>query len=75
MIELPRMISVDDHVLEAPDLWTDRLPSRLRDRGPRVERLKGRFAGFARGGFLAVEPDEDGQWVDQWVYEDKRMVR
>ena len=35
-IEIPRIISVDDHVVEPPDLWTTRLPEKYRDRGPRV---------------------------------------
>jgi predicted TIM-barrel fold metal-dependent hydrolase len=29
-------ISVDDHVVEPPDVWQDRLPAKLRERGPRV---------------------------------------
>ena len=29
-------VSVDDHLLEPPDLWTSRLPAALRDRGPRL---------------------------------------
>ena len=43
LAELPRIISVDDHVLEPPDLWTSRLPAKYRERGPRIERAKGRF--------------------------------
>lgn len=35
---LPRIISVDDHVIEPPDLWARWLPSRYRDEGPRVVR-------------------------------------
>src|SRR3954449_4363104 len=31
-----KLISVDDHVLEHPKVWEDRLPARLRDAGPRV---------------------------------------
>jgi predicted TIM-barrel fold metal-dependent hydrolase len=30
------LISVDDHVVEPPDLWTKRLPAAVRDRGPQV---------------------------------------
>ena len=29
------MISVDDHLIEPPTVWTDRLPAKYRDRGPR----------------------------------------
>ncbi|HEX3564751.1 MAG TPA: amidohydrolase, partial [Acidimicrobiales bacterium] len=30
------MISVDDHVIEPPHVWQDRLPAKYRDVGPRV---------------------------------------
>ncbi len=31
-----RPVSVDDHIIEPPDLWQSRLPARFRDIGPRV---------------------------------------
>ena len=31
------IIDVDTHVTEVPDLWSERLPARMRDAGPRVE--------------------------------------
>jgi predicted TIM-barrel fold metal-dependent hydrolase len=31
-----QLISVDDHVIEPPTLWTDRLPARHRQDGPRI---------------------------------------
>jgi predicted TIM-barrel fold metal-dependent hydrolase len=34
--DLNWVISVDDHALEAPDLWQSRVPSRLRDVAPRL---------------------------------------
>ena len=34
-----KLISVDDHVVEPPTLWTERLPSRYKEIGPRVEEL------------------------------------
>ena len=36
-MDIPRIISVDDHVVEPPDLWTDRIPAKYQDRAPRVE--------------------------------------
>ena len=33
------LISVDDHLIEPPELWTSRLPSRYADVGPRVVEL------------------------------------
>src|SRR5260221_14195048 len=35
------LISVDDHVIEHPNVWQDRLPTQLKDRGPRVEEREG----------------------------------
>ena len=35
------MISVDDHVVEPPDLWSSRLPSKWRNAGPRVDLVGG----------------------------------
>ena len=33
-------VSVDDHVVEPPTLWTDRLPAKYADRAPRVVRTR-----------------------------------
>jgi predicted TIM-barrel fold metal-dependent hydrolase len=35
-LNLDWLISVDDHVLEPPNVWTDRVPSKDRDRAPRL---------------------------------------
>jgi predicted TIM-barrel fold metal-dependent hydrolase len=41
-----KLISVDDHLLEHPTVWSDRLPERYRDAGPRVvEAVSGPWAG------------------------------
>ena len=32
------VVSSDDHVQEPGDLWTKRVPTKLRDRAPRLER-------------------------------------
>jgi len=36
-MDIPLIISVDDHVVEPPDLWTERIPAKFKDRAPRVE--------------------------------------
>ena len=51
MTKIPRIISVDDHVVEPPDLWTSRLPSKYADRCPRVERDSAVF-NFEGGVFV-----------------------
>ena len=37
MPEIPKIISVDDHVVEPADVWQKRLPKKYLDVGPRVE--------------------------------------
>ena len=71
MTDLPRIISVDDHVLEPPDLWERYLPERFRERGPHLVRTKGRFLPGARGGWIA---DDDGEWADIWQFEGYEMA-
>ena len=34
--ELDWLVSVDDHVIEPPNVWVDRLPAKYRDIGPRM---------------------------------------
>jgi len=68
-VTLPRIISVDDHVVEPPTLWTDRLPAKLVERGPHIERDRARL-NFT-GGVLSYEKGGDtGDWCDWWVYDD-----
>lgn len=67
-IHLPDVISVDDHVVEPPDLWTSRLSSKHLAAGPRVVREKGIWAAKR----WTVD-DVDGQWGDVWYYE-KRAI-
>ena len=70
MAELPKIVSVDDHVVEPAHLWQTWLPERFRDRGPRAER---RGIGSMRhigGGTYEQIFDPDGPQADCWVYED-----
>lgn len=39
-----RLMSADDHIIEPPDLWVDRVPTRYRDRCPRITEVDGRQA-------------------------------
>ena len=36
MTDIPWIVSLDDHVVEPPDVWTSRLPAKYRDVGPHV---------------------------------------
>ena len=66
---LPMIISVDDHVVEPPNVWQDRLPSKYADVGPRIVRAPMPEVEY-RGGSLKVKPGSEGLPVDWWYYED-----
>ncbi|MCB0996940.1 MAG: amidohydrolase, partial [Acidimicrobiales bacterium] len=67
--DIPRIVSVDDHVIEPHDVWQDRLPRHLRDRGPRLvrERVSLDYTG---GVYSFRRDDPDGEWCDVWLYDD-----
>jgi hypothetical protein len=56
MSEPPRIISVDDRVVQPRDLWAARPTQRYRGRGPRVEAEKAaeRATGQLHGGVAEV---------------------
>ncbi len=66
----PWLISVDDHVVEPPDLWWSRLPRGLRERGPRVVRDSCRTQTDALRQTATYTKGGDGPITDWWVYED-----
>ena len=72
--EFPKIISVDDHVMEPPTVWSDRLPEKFRELGPTMHRRKVAEMTFVGGVFSYREsgPDEDGTWCDWWDTEDLR---
>jgi predicted TIM-barrel fold metal-dependent hydrolase len=67
----PQIVSVDDHVVEPPDLWQARLPARFRDVGPRVLR-SGISAMANEGGRYTFTEDPDATPCDFWLFEDLR---
>ena len=70
MAEIPRIVSVDDHVIEPAHLFERWLPSRYRDRGPKHQR-KGIAKTTLHGGSdYRFEFSDDAPMADMWVYED-----
>ena len=67
-MEIPPIISVDDHIVEPPDLWTRWLPERLREHGPRVERAPYEMVPDPRAR-TAFRRATSGPTTDFWVYE------
>jgi hypothetical protein len=68
MAELPKIISVDDHVVEPADLWTSRLPAKFKDEGPHVVRKESPEVVF-QGGKLEVKEGGGTTLSDWWIYE------
>ncbi len=62
------IISVDDHVMEPPDLWQRRLPAKWRESGPRVVRMPWELGpGFRQPLF---RPAASGPETDGWIVDD-----
>jgi len=66
-MELPWLISADDHVVEPPHVWKANLPLRYREQGPQLVRRRGRVEWTKRT-WVLVE-DESGEWADCWRYD------
>ena len=64
-----RIISSDDHVMEPPDLWGERIEPRFRDRAPRVMREEGGgdwwFCDGVRGNTAAAGAQVGRRFEDQ----------
>jgi predicted TIM-barrel fold metal-dependent hydrolase len=67
--DLPWFISVDDHVVEPPTVWTDRLPAKYLDVGPRYARRRVGLTRWQQGAFV-TEADAGGAETDVWLFED-----
>ncbi len=68
-MELPKIISVDDHIVEPPHVWRDWLPQKFKDDGPRVER-RGIERIWVSGPGPKYEHEfaDDGTPADCWVF-------
>jgi predicted TIM-barrel fold metal-dependent hydrolase len=78
MTDIPWIVSLDDHVVEPPDLWTSRLPAKYRDVGPRIVMAPSGTPILDGGGYIEA-PGTEGPDVAWWFYEDhqysvKRMI-
>ena len=69
--DFPKIISVDDHVIEHRTVWLDRLPKKYHDVGPRTIQERGTMKYV--GGVFSYEPSDDGELCDWWLYEDKKI--
>jgi predicted TIM-barrel fold metal-dependent hydrolase len=68
--DFPKIVSVDDHVVEPAHVWEQWLPAKHRDKGPRVERRGIGTMRHVGGGTYEQTFDPEGPQADCWVYED-----
>jgi predicted TIM-barrel fold metal-dependent hydrolase len=69
-IVIPKIVSVDDHIIEPPDVFAGRLERKFQDRAPHVERRRVRgisVDGVASG--FKYEYGDDGVPTDLWFFE------
>jgi predicted TIM-barrel fold metal-dependent hydrolase len=71
MAAIPMIVSVDDHVVEPPDLWSSRLPAKYRDVGPRIE-YHPSGTPILDGGMYHEAPGTEGPPIAWWFYEDHK---
>ena len=70
-IDIPPIVSVDDHVVEPPDLWQRWLHPKFRAEGPRVVHASYEMRPGAARRFV-VQPS--GPKADFWLYEDTAIA-
>ncbi len=68
--EIPKIISVDDHVVEPAHLWETWLPEKYKALGPRSERRGIGTMKHVGGGVYEQTFDPEGPKADCWIYED-----
>ncbi len=67
---IPPIVSVDDHLIEPPGIWQDRVPAKYKDIAPRLETLPADAFRKVSGAYVA-NPDPTGPPAAWWHYEDK----
>lgn len=65
-VEIPLIVSVDDHIQEPPDLWTQRLPKKYADVWPRTV--------YEEVEYRAKDGSSRKAWGDVWYYEKQRYA-
>ncbi|MFZ0664343.1 MAG: amidohydrolase family protein [Acidimicrobiales bacterium] len=71
---LPRIISVDDHVIEPKNLWVDRAPVRYKDSVPHTSMQKAYLKGWGTNWEFVIDAEHpDAKWADMWEFEDSEV--
>src|SRR4051794_9744898 len=66
-IEIPPIVSVDDHVIEPPHVWETWLPAKYKELGPKVRKSRWNHQFSGRQGFSA-DPNGPEPESDFWFY-------
>jgi len=77
-IDIPWIVSLDDHVVEPPGVWVDRLPAKYQEIGPHIVYAPAGTPVLDGGGYIEA-PGTEGPDVAWWFYEDhqysvKRLI-
>jgi len=67
---IPPLVSLDDHLIEPPGVWQDRVPARYKDVAPRLETHAG-DAYVLRDGRYVANPGGSAPAGNWWHYEDR----
>ena len=67
-VAMPKIISVDDHVVEPPHLWQTWLPTKHRERGPKIELLPTGDVKMVDGRYIE-HPGTSGKLCAWWNYD------
>ena len=70
--DFPWVISVDDHLVEPPDVWSSRLPEKYREIGPRIVYAPVDATPILDVAGYIERPGTEGTPVAWWFYEDHR---
>jgi hypothetical protein len=68
---IPKIVSVDDHVVEPAHVWQTWLPEKHREKGPHVERKRWGPFEHKPGAKYGNHEDPNGRWGDAWYFEDR----
>ena len=71
LMPIPKIISVDDHVVEPSHVWQTWLPEKYREKGPRIERKRWGSFSLKPGAKYTNTEDPEGMWGDAWIFEDR----
>lgn len=71
--KIPPIVDVDAHVVEPPDVWSSRLPTKYKDVGPRIVYAPAGEIKLVGASYIEA-PGTEGPDVAWWFYEDRQTA-